>query len=59
MLSDITFAVSPLVLDSKSASTFVTLRVKPDRRQCQLEVPAALERREGLKGVYATDNSRQ
>ena len=57
MLLDITFAVSPLVrakalvLDLKPASTCVTLRVKPNRRQCRLEIPAALERREGLKRI--------
>jgi hypothetical protein len=59
MLSNITSTVSPLVVDLKPASTLVTLRVKPDRRQFQLEVPAALERRQGLKRLHATESASQ
>jgi hypothetical protein len=66
MQSDITTrAVSPLLrgkmggLDLKPASTYVSLRVKPDRRQFQREVPAGLERREGLKRLYATQPASQ
>ena len=46
--------VKKLVMDLEAESTsLVTLRVKRDRRQFQMDVPAALERRgEQQQGAY-------
>ena len=46
-------SVRKLLLELEADSTtFVTLRVKQDRRQSAVDVPMALERREALQPTY-------
>jgi len=53
-----TFLVSAkkVVLELKADSaSFVALRVKPDRRQSQVDMPVALERRAARQRSYAKE----
>ena len=51
-------SVKKVVLEFEAASaSFVALRVKPDRRQSQMDMPVALERRVALLPTYARKSS--
>ena len=51
-------SVRKVVLELEAASaSFVALRVKPDRRQSQMDMPVTLERRVALLPTYARKSS--
>jgi hypothetical protein len=65
MTSKETFPSSPVVPARKAEQNVepdsippVTLRMKPDRRQCALDWPVPLERRVALLPAYAQDHGR-